>query len=298
MRILHIDTGRDMRGGQWQVLHLLQGLAERSITSRLLARKESALFQAASSLSLDVRPLRGPLAQWEARGFDLVHAHDARAHTIGLFCGKPLIVSRRVAFPVKDNPFSDWKYQRARHFFAVSAFVKQTLIDVGIPDNKITVVYDGVRLPEHPSETSRTLVLSLDSADPGKGKSIVEQASRLAAVPVHFSQRLLRDLPESLMFVYVTALEGLGSAALLAMAYGAPVIASRVGGLPEIVDDGITGVLTDNAPEAVANAIRRLYDDPALLTRMATRARKQVERHFTVEHMVGNTIRAYERVLA
>ena len=298
MRILHIDTGREMRGGQWQVLHLMQGLAERSIGARLLARKGCPLFQAASSLSLDVRPLAVPFIRWEARGFELVHAHDARAHTLGLFCGKPLIVARRVGFRVKENLFSEWKYGRPKHFFAVSAFVKQTLVEVGVPADRITVVYDGVRLPEQVSNANRTLVLALDSTDPAKGKSVVEQAARLASVPVHFSQRLLRDLPVSLMFVYVTALEGLGSAALLAMAYGAPVIASRVGGLPEIVEDGITGVLTDNAPESIANAMRRLYDDRDLLTRMGTRARKQVERHFTVEHMVGNTIKAYERVLA
>src|SRR5579872_4033746 len=100
MRILHIDTGREMRGGQWQVLHLMQGLGERGIPACLLSPRKSALFQAAESVGLNVRPLRPftPLAM--ARKFDLVHAHDARAHTLSLLCPKSLIVSRRVAFPV------------------------------------------------------------------------------------------------------------------------------------------------------------------------------------------------------
>ena len=46
------------------------------------------------------------------------------------------------------------------------------------------------------------------------------------------------------MFVYITESEGLGSAVLLAMAAGTPVIASRVGGLPEAIEDGVNGLLT------------------------------------------------------
>jgi hypothetical protein len=298
MRILHIDTGREMRGGQWQVLHLLQGLSERGIAARLLARKNSALFQAATSLSLDVRPLRTFPPVFDSRGFDLVHAHDARAHTLAMFCRKPLVVSRRVAFAIQESPFSHWKYERATHFLAVSKHVRQVLAASGVPLEKISVVYDGVRVPERNPSENRDLVLALDSDDPGKGKAIVEKAAEIAGVPVHFSKQLMRDLPQASLFLYITNLEGLGSAALLAMANGAPVIASRVGGLPEIVDHGTTGLLTDNGPAAVACAIGRMLEDRALSNRMAFRARKQVERHFTVDHMVEQTLRAYEKVLA
>ncbi len=298
MRILHIDTGREMRGGQWQVLHLLQGLAERRIPSRLLTPGGSALFQAAVSLGLDVAALRfySPLLQ--CGRFDLLHAHDARAHTLALGCRKPLIVSRRVAFPIKRTPLSRWKYWKATHFLAVSRHVGELLAGAGIALERISVVYDGVRVPDCAGVEDRTLVLALDSDDPGKGKAIIERAAEINGVPVHFSKQLLRDLPQAFLFVYITASEGLGSAALLAMAYGATVIASRVGGLPEIVDNGITGMLTDNAPESVACAISRLLNDRELAQRMAARARKQVLRQFTVDHMVEHTIRAYEKVLA
>ncbi len=298
MRVLHMDTGREMRGGQWQVLHLLQGLAERSIPSRLLTPAGSALFQAAVSLGLDVEALRFYTPIWQCGGFDLVHAHDARAHTLALGCRKPLIVSRRVAFPIKRTPVSRWKYWKATHFLAVSRYVKQVLTDAGIPPERISVVYDGVRVPEHLDVEERTLVLALDSDDPGKGKAIIERAAEISGVPVHFSKQLLSDLPHAALFVYITASEGLGSAPLLAMAYGAAVIASRVGGLPEIVEDGITGILSANKPEAVACAIDRLLKDRDMAQRLASRARKQVLRQFTVDHMLEHTIRAYERVLA
>ncbi len=48
------------------------------------------------------------------------------------------------------------------------------------------------------------------------------------------------------------------------MAAGAPVLASRVGGLPEIVDDGVTGLLTSNEPQAIAKQIQRLLADRPL----------------------------------
>jgi len=298
MRILHIDTGREMRGGQWQVLHLLQGLAERGIGTRLLAPRNSDLFSAASSLSLDVEPLQLFSAITANRGFDVVHAHDARAHNLALLSPKPLIVSRRVAFPIGTSPFSKWKYRRPAHYFAVSRHVAGVLQNSGIPPEKMSVIYDGVRLPERNVNEDRALVLALDSDDPLKGKALIEEASGLADVPVHFSNHLMRDLPHASLFVYITGLEGLGSAALLAMAYGAAVIASRVGGLPEIVEHGVTGLLTDNGPKAIACAIQRVLGDPVLRSRLAQQARKQVERRFTVDHMVENTVRAYERVLA
>jgi hypothetical protein len=298
MRVLHIDTGRDMRGGQWQALHLLQGLAEHGIESRLLAPKTSDLYQAAAALGLDVRPLSEPTVALAVSGFDLVHAHDARAHTLAVFSPKPLIVSRRVAFPVKQSPASRFKYRRARHYLAVSEFVKKELLHAGVLASRITVVHDGVRVPDRVRGETRSLVMALDSDDPGKGKAIVEKAADLASVPVHFSSHLLEDLPQAGLFVYITDSEGLGSAALLAMGYGAPVIASRVGGLPEIVHHGETGLLTDNAPEAVAGSMKRLLSDRPLALRLATRARIMVEQKFTIAHMVQNTIRVYERILS
>ena len=52
MRILHLDSGREMRGGQWQVLRLHQGLTEAGLDSLLLARSDSPLAAAARAASL------------------------------------------------------------------------------------------------------------------------------------------------------------------------------------------------------------------------------------------------------
>ena len=301
MLILHIDTGAGMRGGQWQALYLLRGLAASGIGVRLLAPANSPLLQAALAQHLDARPLGLRALFKAASGVDLIHAHDAHAHTLALFTSKPLVVSRRVAYPVGRSLASKWKYARAAHFIAVSECVRRVLLDAGVDSGRISLVYDGVAIPpafEGVKLAGRTRVLALDSSDPGKGKALLEQVAALRNVPISFSGNLTRDLPEAALFVYITNLEGLGSAALLAMAYGVPVIASEVGGLPEIVKDGETGLLTSNQPTQIAGAIGRLLSDRQLAVRLATRARARVEKDFSIDRMVRGTLRVYERILA
>ena len=57
MRILHLDAGREMRGGQWQVLRLIEGLAAAGVESTLLAREDAPLYAAARKLGWRVQPL-------------------------------------------------------------------------------------------------------------------------------------------------------------------------------------------------------------------------------------------------
>ena len=115
---------------------------------------------------------------------------------------------------------------------------------------------------------------------------------------MEFSRNLEKDLSGAGLFVYITHEEGLGSAALLAMAAGVPVIASRVGGLVEVIEDGESGVLTENQPAAIAQAMRRILDDSPLAREMAARARRRVEERFSVRRMVEGTVEAYRKVLS
>ena len=119
---------------------------------------------------------------------------------------------------------------------------------------------------------------------------------RLAGFTAQSSRNLGQDLAHAALFLYITHSEGLGSAVLLAMAAGVPVIASNVGGLPEIVDHGRTGLLTENSPEAIAAAIRRLMADRAFAQSMAAQARCTVQQKFSVERMVAGTLAVYEAI--
>jgi glycosyltransferase involved in cell wall biosynthesis len=140
-------------------------------------------------------------------------------------------------------------------------------------------------------------VVALDSDDPAKGRDLMEEAARLTGMAVHFSTDLTRDLVRASMFVYITRAEGLGSAALLAMAMGVPVIASNVGGLSEVLDFGEAGLLTANSPAEISAAMRRVREDSALAQTLIERGKRRVAEHFTSQVMVQRTIESYRRAL-
>jgi len=276
-----------MRGGQWQALRLHRGLVERGYESLLLARQESPLLAEAKRVNLPCDELR----PGRLRGFDVVHAHDARSHTMGaLFARAPLVVSRRVAFPVGDTVLSRWKYRRARLFLAVSRHVAVQLRSAGVDESRIAVVYDGVAVPAEPARGSA--ILAPRTLDAQKGMALAEEAARLAGVEIEMSANLEADLPRARALVYLTRSEGLGSGVLLGMAYGVTVIASRVGGIPELIEDGVNGILVENEARAVAAALSGI--DPKL----GQTARATVMERFTEQRMVEATLTAYERVLA
>lgn len=100
------------------------------------------------------------------------------------------------------------------------------------------------------------------------------------------------------VFLYLSKSEGLGSAILLAMAYGLPVVASRVGGIPEIVRDQQTGLLAGaNETAALPRMVRSLLDSEELRRRLGTAARGFVSENATTEIMVSKTRAVYDELL-
>jgi glycosyltransferase involved in cell wall biosynthesis len=99
------------------------------------------------------------------------------------------------------------------------------------------------------------------------------------------------------LFAMSSVTEGLGTALLDAMACGKAIVATRTGGIPEVVDDGVTGKLVaprDHA--AMAQAILELLDDHAGRARMGDAGRARVEARFTVERMIAGTAAVYARL--
>jgi len=300
VRILHIDTGPGMRGGQHQVLSLMRALRDLGLEQRLLARAGSPLAIGAALAGFATAPATLPRLFRESGSYDVVHAHDARGHTLAALASRaPFVVSRRVAFPIHRAAASRWKYSRARRYLAVSRFAARQLIAAGVPDDRVDVVYDSVACVRALGEWHRASpAVALGSAEPLKGRDLVERGAHISGVPVRFSDDLSSDLADASMFVYISRSEGLGSAALLAMAHGVPVVASQVGGLPEIVEHDRTGLLTSNDEASIAHSMRRLLNEEGLAETLRAAAHAMITARFTAAIMASETLAAYRRALA
>jgi glycosyltransferase involved in cell wall biosynthesis len=157
-----------------------------------------------------------------------------------------------------------------------------------------TVLLEAIsRIPE------ATFVLAGDGPERATLEAKV-RASGIADRIVFLGHRT--DIPRLLgrcdLFVLPSLYEGFPLAIQEAMAAGRPVIASAVGGVPEAVRDGVTGLLVPPSdPAALADAIRRLLADPALAQRMGAAGRVRAEQEFSYEAMVQRTTRIYDDVL-
>ncbi len=101
---------------------------------------------------------------------------------------------------------------------------------------------------------------------------------------------------EASAFAHITFQEGFGLAILEAMSVGLPVIASNVGGIPEIVEDGKTGILVDNNATALADALESILFDPARAIKLGEAGRISAQR-FYWDEVAPAYVRTYERLL-
>ena len=99
------------------------------------------------------------------------------------------------------------------------------------------------------------------------------------------------------LFVMSSVTEGLGTSLLDAMACRRPIVATRTGGIPEIVEDGVNGLLAAPRDAAsLAAAVVRALNDEGLRQRMGEAGFARVRQRFTVERMVEQTSAVYARV--
>lgn len=111
------------------------------------------------------------------------------------------------------------------------------------------------------------------------------------------------DIPELMramdVFVLPSLGEGISNTILEAMASGLPVVATRVGGNPELVEDGITGRLVPpGRPGELARALLEYVDDPVRRGQAGAAARARVDARFSLDAMVRGYLGVYDEVLA
>jgi len=98
-------------------------------------------------------------------------------------------------------------------------------------------------------------------------------------------------------YVNSSVSEGVSLTILEAMAAGLPVVATRVGGTPEVVDATCARLVSPRDPDAMAGALLDLIRQPALRDQMGRAARTRVEALFTLERMVDEYRGVYHKVL-
>ena len=234
------------------------------------------------------------------------------------------VVTRRMDYPVKQKWYNRYLYnQCVDGIIALSHKIADVLVEAGIDRQKIRVIYTGINpepfqkaatvKPSNPvSVIGTTAVLEerkgyqylLEAAALLKqkgyrlkyrfaGEGSQRAALQNLAVDLGLKEEVIfegfvSDIPRFLspidVFVLPSLYEGMGVAILEAMAAAKPVVGTTVGGIPELVADGITGLLVPprNAG-ALARAISRLLSDKALLTRMGISGSQRVQTDFTME---------------
>ena len=348
-RILHVDAGRSWRGGQRQVFLLATGLRDLGYRTLIVAPTGSPLIRRAEHAGLptyrltlrgewdirSARELRAVASEWRA---DIVHAHDARAHSIARLAllGKRktrLIVTRRVAFTPKQVRL---KYKHGIDaFIAISNAVKVVMVKAGVPSDRIDVVYSGLPAPvvKRPRNWRRergwpstTIVCGIVGAmTQEKGLDLVGGIARRLPGEVFRRTRLvllggkgkggtsvsgvegfdagfveeIHDAMAGLDVLWHPAKsEGLGTSVIDAMALGVPPIAFSVGGLPEVIEDGKSGLLIPAGDvQAFMRGAAELITNEALRARLGEGAKVRA-REFSVKRMIERTAEAYHRVIA
>lgn len=361
MRIAHLDTGRDWRGGQGQVLLLMKALAAAGHEQLLLAPK-GPLFDRASEAGLAVE-------RWESRGeIDLramltarshlarfspaiAHLHSAHAHALGVHAARwagirGVVVARRVDFKVRQNPFSRLKYAwPVDRYVCISEGVRTAMRESGIPEAKLALVpsgidLDAVRLEGAAPAADLRTVLGLDpgarvigtvaslaphknhallleaaaivcAADPGvhfawlgEGSERSALTRRRAALGLEARVHLLGFRPDAKpllrqfdLFCLSSHLEGLCTSLLDAQALGVPIVATGVGGVPEVVSDDASGRLVSAlTPAALAEALSSAMASPESRACWRAGGLESVER-FSIQRTASLTASVYAAVL-
>ncbi|MFP4226910.1 MAG: glycosyltransferase family 4 protein, partial [Desulfobacterales bacterium] len=248
----------------------------------------------------------------------------------------PYIITRRVPNPLKNGFYAQMVYKKAARVVAISSAIQHYLKDYveGIEIERIPSAWanwdqnaeavDGLR-----ERYSGCFVIGHVGAlmDRHKGQRYLIVAAR------HFKERhpqmrflFLGDGPDEEMlrkmaigldnveflgfredvnrylaimelFVFPSNYEGMGSTLLDAMAFDVPVIASNVGGIPDIVEEQKTGLLIPpKDPKAIVQAIESLYHDPDCRRRLAANARAQLS-NYSPSKMARRYLDLYKTVL-
>lgn len=336
IKIAHISTPFTWRGGEQQIAYLHKGIEElnaldnlRQIEQVIFCPKGSDMEQYCIDNSIlhhsfKKRGGTDPIVANQLKHFckeqsiDLIHAHDSHAHTMAVLAGTlfrnrtPIVLSRRVDFPIKKSAKTKFKYnyKSIRKILCVSKFI-QKLVKPSIHNTNIDVqtVHSGIELQKTNDENGKlrsefgigsdNIIIANTSAlaehkdyftflDTAKilsenntnlqfvifGSGPLEKEIKNYAKQLGFGDNLIftgfrKDLFSLIsdidLLLFTSKTEGLGTSILDAFKYKIPVVATKAGGIPEIVIHKKTGLLADiGDSQMLANHVRSILNSSQL----------------------------------
>ncbi|MBO5832086.1 MAG: glycosyltransferase [Alistipes sp.] len=304
------------------------------MVSERVTREHCPHLQRSISLKSDILAIRELHKIYKRHKPDVVHLHSSKAGTLGRlgFPRKRTVYtvhgfdSVRVAFR-KFLPVERALQHLCSAIVAVSNYDKENLIAEGIKHN-VSTAYNGISRPETANlqdiaELSRydKVVLSIARvSDPKRPDLFIDVARRLPQYgfvwignleevteygPLPENCHFVGNIPnagaycsQADLFMLASNYEGLPMVILEAMSFGKPVVASNVGGVSEIVRDGVNGYVLPNDADLFATKIEEILEDSEIYKHLSHSSLEIFEKELTVDRMVDGYMSVYNRIIS
>lgn len=372
--IFHLDDGKELRGGQRQVLYLAKELNLLNYENFIVCRKNSPLEK--ESLKRNINTITLPyffewdiLSAWKLQKkikiiaqknrpdpIFILHSHTSHTAAISyltsLFIPCLRITHRRMITKTKKDLSSRLKYIKSDAVIAISNAIKQIMTSAQIPEKKISVVHSSIDLKELPfdikdfenykkmarqkiSENFQisqnsiwigSLIALVPHKDPENflksAKLVLEKYPQTQFILAgngilkNRMHRLIKELnvdknfhllgyynnPYELLssfdiFVLPSCEEGMGSILLEAMCARLPIIATEAGGIPEIIENDVNGLIVRKKnPEELAKGQIALIENEELRKKLSENGFKKIP-EFSSKKMAELTLKVYEKTI-
>lgn len=361
LKILQLSSEKSWRGGEQQIAYLILYLKSQNVDVVVCARKDSSFSQWCGENEIlcydlsfrngvDIKTVLRIKQIAEKEKVDIVNAHSGKSHSLAyLACkfglDKPLVVHRRVDFPLKTKGFSlaKFNHKNVKAIICVSNAIASLVKRVVQNPERVKTVYSGIdpQRFNHDSPTgyihdefdidrNKMLIANISAIAPHKNyKVFLRTAKEVSATrkDCHFlivgdgplkseTQKFAKtlnlndrvtftgfrkDIPvlfrELTLFLITSDTEGLGTTVIDALYNGIPVVATRAGGIPELIINEKQGYLCDiDDYNCLAEKINRLLDSEKLRREMAKNAFQRSMR-FTNKQMGAGVLEIYQEIL-
>lgn len=359
---MHVSTPKSWRGGEQQLAYLYEELNTLGIAQHILCARGSKMeaYCKQNNYPHTTQHKRSAVSSLFAKavkqvcrqtGANIIHTHDSHAHTFAVMSASlygnkvPIVVSRRVDFPVSSSPLSRLKYNHksVKRIICVSDCIKEitapsirnsevlTTVHSGIDVNKFGHQNTGKLRSEYGIAEDVLLIGNIAALAPHKDyHTFVETVVRLNASGINAKYLIIgegdersaiehqldetgltdrvvmtgfrKDIPEILpeldVFLITSETEGLGTSILDAMACRVPVVATRAGGIPEVVIHEQTGLLAKvKDADGLAQQVQRILDDETLRNQLVAGASEHLK-NFSRQATARKTLEVYREILS